>query len=131
MSGVVSISLRVAHLLRAQGLKMNWDRLLARFGAHWRVLYAHLVLFGFIYPDQSRQIPKTVLEDLTERMRRETAFPPTGEKPPVCQGTLFSHTQYGRDLGDWGYRDARLSPAGKMTEEDIRQWTAAFAGDKP
>jgi len=121
----------VAHLLRAQGMKMDWNRLLARFGAHWRVLYAHLVLFGFIYPDEPRQIPQDVIQDLTERLRRESAFPPAVERPPLCQGTLFSHSQYRKDIADWGYRDARLAPQGEMSAEDIRQWTAAFADDKP
>src|SRR5207302_251148 len=38
----------VLHLLRARGRRLDWPRLLARFGPHWRVLLSHLVLFGFV-----------------------------------------------------------------------------------
>ena len=48
----------VAHLLRACGNRMDWQRLLARFGPHWRVLLAHLVLFGFIYPGERAAVPE-------------------------------------------------------------------------
>src|SRR5262249_50329766 len=34
----------VAHLLLACGARLDWQRLLARFGRHWRVLLSHLVL---------------------------------------------------------------------------------------
>ena len=41
--------------------------LIDRFGAHWRVLLSHLVLFGFIYPSERSRVPARVLEELTER----------------------------------------------------------------
>src|SRR5690349_11249836 len=39
----------VAHLLRARAERLDWDRLLDRFGEHWPVLLSHLILFGYIY----------------------------------------------------------------------------------
>src|SRR4051794_5536120 len=51
----------VAHLLRARGDRLDWDRLLRRFGQHWRVLLSHLVLFGYIYSDEQAKIPSGVL----------------------------------------------------------------------
>ena len=62
----------VAHLIQALGPELDWDRLLRRFGPHWRVLLAHLVLFGFIYPSQRDRIPARVLHELTDRLRKET-----------------------------------------------------------
>lgn len=121
----------VAHLLKAQGPRLNWRRLIDRFGAHWRVLYVHLVLFGFIYPSEQDRIPSDVLIELSRRLRSETDSPAAPARHAICQGTLFSHTQYKKDLEDWGYRDARLRPVGSMTAEDIRQWTAAFSSEKP
>jgi hypothetical protein len=38
----------VAHIIRALGPALDWARILRRFGAHWRVLLSHLVLYGFI-----------------------------------------------------------------------------------
>ncbi|MGH7278499.1 MAG: nucleotidyltransferase, partial [Candidatus Rokuibacteriota bacterium] len=51
----------VAHVLRARAEHLDWPRLLARFGANWRPLLAHLVLFGFIYPSERQRIPHGVM----------------------------------------------------------------------
>src|SRR5215212_10404336 len=57
----------VAHLLRARGPELDWPRLLRRFDSRWRVLLAHLILFGFIYPAERALIPNEVLQDLLDR----------------------------------------------------------------
>jgi hypothetical protein len=28
-----------------------------RFGDHWRVLFSHIILFGFVYPDKRQNVP--------------------------------------------------------------------------
>jgi hypothetical protein len=38
----------INHLLRACSGEIDWERLLRRFGPHWRVLLSHLLLFGFV-----------------------------------------------------------------------------------
>jgi hypothetical protein len=122
----------VAHLLRARGPQLDWDRLLRRFGDHWRVLLSHFVLFGFIYPAERRAIPSRVLEELIRRLEAETKAAPPVDK--TCQGTLISRAQYLVDIGPWGYRDARLEPGIQMTPADIAHWTRAIdsdASDKP
>ena len=43
----------VAHIILAYGDRLDWHRLLERFGPHWRVLLAHLILYGFIYPERA------------------------------------------------------------------------------
>ena len=58
----------VAHIILAHGERLDWDRLIERFGEHWRVLLAHLVLFGFIYPSMRSKVPPAVLEELMERL---------------------------------------------------------------
>jgi len=47
----------IAHLLQANAEQIDWAGLLERFGANWRVLLAHLTLFGFIYPGERHRIP--------------------------------------------------------------------------
>ena len=96
----------IAHLLRACGQHMDWPRLLHRFGAYWRVLFNHLILFGFIYPNERSQIPDWVMAELVRRLQEEMHSPPSPNR--LCQGTLLSHTQYLIDLERWGYQDARL-----------------------
>jgi hypothetical protein len=111
----------VAHILRAVGDRLDWQRLLIRFGEDWRVLYSHLILFGYIYPAERNLIPSWVHRELTERLREEVDAPPSHER--VCRGTLLSATQYLSDVECWGYRDGRLSPYGKMSLQQAAAWT--------
>jgi hypothetical protein len=34
------------------------------------------------------------------------------------------------DVNDWGYLDAREMPLGRMTPQQIQEWTTAIAKDK-
>jgi hypothetical protein len=114
----------ILHLLLACAPGLAWPRLLRRFGSHWRVLLSHLVLFGFVYPNERKQIPEWVVHDLLSRLQKELQ-----EQPPkqfLCQGTLLSRQQYLTDVLQWGYQDARLPPRGSLTQADIDHWTAGI-----
>src|SRR6058998_529948 len=112
----------IAHLLVSCGDKLDWPHLVRRFGPDWRVLLSHLVLFGYIYPSEQGRIPRSVMDELIERLRKES--PGQGR---VCRGTLLSRKQYLVDVGKWGFRDARLEKRVHMDSEDIAQWTRASA----
>jgi hypothetical protein len=116
----------VAHVIHAVGDKLDWDRMLERFGPFWRALYAHVVLFGFIYPSDREKVPARVVEGMTERVLQETRAGNAKEK--VCYGTIISRQQYLKDVDEWGYEDARLVQ-GKMTAAEIAHWTAGIAVD--
>ena len=118
----------IAHLLRAHAARLDWPRLLERYGPHWRVLFSHLLLFGFVYPGEQGKIPGWVMETLAGHLRDELRQPPADDK--LCGGTLLSRTQYLKDIGEWGYRDARLVPEQFMSKRDIRHWTAAAGKDE-
>ena len=113
----------VAHLLREYAETLDWTRLLRRFGRHWHILHAHLVLFSFIYPSERHRIPAAVVRRGMRRMEAEMLAP---GPEPVCRGTLISRAQYLVDTKQWGYRDARLAPLGGMTREEESIWTAAI-----
>ncbi|MGH7835491.1 MAG: nucleotidyltransferase [Candidatus Binatia bacterium] len=113
----------VAHLLLACGQRLDWDRLVFRFGAHWRVLLSHLILFGYIYPSERDRLPQAVIRELLGRLERELRMPTGSDQP--CQGPLLSRIQYRVDVEEMGYRDARLPPEGKMTHRETADWTAA------
>ncbi|HET7434717.1 MAG TPA: hypothetical protein VFN10_08400 [Thermoanaerobaculia bacterium] len=116
----------VSHVIRAVGDKLDWNRLLERYGVYWRALYAHLVLFGFIYPSDRDKVPAWVMEQLSQRVAEESKQGNTSEK--VCYGTIISRQQYLKDINDWGYADARLVNE-TMTEAEIDHWTAGIAID--
>jgi len=113
----------VAHLIRAGGHRIDWPRLVARFGPHWRVLLAHLVLFGFIYPGDRARIPDGIIDDLAARLRHEPSAPSDAN---LCRGTLLSRSQYLHDVEDLGFADARIEPLGAMTVEETARWTRAI-----
>lgn len=114
----------VAHLMRAYGEKLDWQRLLNRFGPHWRVLLSHLVLFGFIYPGERALVPAWLMDHLMERLRRESTRPPPDTE--LCAGTLLSREQYLHDVEQAGLTDARITPLSTMTPEDVAEWTHAI-----
>ncbi|MDQ3282360.1 MAG: nucleotidyltransferase family protein [Acidobacteriota bacterium] len=116
----------VAHVMRAVGDRLDWKRLVERYDVYWRALYAHVILFGFIYPSDRDKVPSWVLEELTRRVLDETRA--GNAKDKVCYGTIVSRQQYLKDVNDWGYDDARLTHA-TMTEADIAHWTAGIAVD--
>jgi hypothetical protein len=113
----------VAHLIRHCAGWLNWPRLVRRYGANWRVLLAHLVFFGFIYPDERARVPESVMRELMGRLERELTVNGTER---VCNGTLLSREQYLVDVEKWGYEDARIFPRGSMTPEDIATWSEAI-----
>ncbi len=112
----------IAHLLQVNAERVDWEELLKRFGANWRVLLAHLTLFGFIYPGEHDRIPAWVMGSLLARLAKETMQPPIFD-PHVCAGTLLSREQYLHDVERLGYVDGRLTPASTMTPDDIARWT--------
>jgi hypothetical protein len=114
----------IAHLLRARGARLDWQRLVCRFGRHWRVLLAHLVLFGYIYPTERAAVPDWVLEGLWRHLFREMGNSPPSE--PICQGTFLSREQYLADIQHWGYADPRLAPDGPLSQDELEHWTWAI-----
>ncbi|HEX7336501.1 MAG TPA: hypothetical protein VF252_04760 [Gemmatimonadales bacterium] len=113
----------VAHLILAHAERMDWERLIARFGQHWRILLAHLVMYGFIFPSERSRVPARVMQDLTRRLEEETKAPNSAD--PVCYGTLLSWSQYLGDVLGGSFRDARVRPFGNMSAEEVARWTAA------
>jgi hypothetical protein len=118
----------IVHLIRGAGSRIDWQRLLDRFGPHWRLLFSHLVMFGFCYPSDRQIVPPWVLDELMNRLHREQASPPPQER--ICQGALLSRSQYLVDIEEWGYLDARLV-GGYMQQADIDLWTDAIATEEP
>jgi hypothetical protein len=116
----------VSHLILALAERLDWTRLLERFGDNWRVLLSHLVLFGFIFPSARARVPDRVMRELLQRLEKEIEVPAPGE--PVCYGTLLSWSQYLGDVLGGTFRDARIRPYGNMSAEEVARWTSADKG---
>ena len=116
----------IVHLIAAQGEQIAWDHLLDRFGTNGRVLLAHLVLFGYVYPDKRHLVPSHVLERLIAELRREEQEEEPAPTTAACRGTLLSREQYLVDIEQRGALDARVAPIGAMSLDDVSQWTNAI-----
>jgi hypothetical protein len=114
----------VIHIFHTRGPRLDWERLVARFNDHWRILLTNLVLYGFVYPSHESPAPQWVMDSLLARLDEPTAHS-LGEAP-LCQGTLISREQYLVDVLEWGYADARMAPRGPMTATEIADWTEAI-----
>jgi hypothetical protein len=84
------------------------------------------VLFGFIYPSDRSKIPSWVVDELTQKLHEETRNGDDTRK--VCYGPIISRQQYLKDIGEWGYEDARLVHE-LMDEQEIEDWTAGIEVD--
>jgi hypothetical protein len=113
----------ISHLLLHRARELDWERLLERFGPHWRVLLTHLLLFGYVYPGERDAIPRAVWDRLLARLASEGA--PRPEEKRLCRGTILSRSQYLLDIEERGFKDARLPPHGSMSEGDLAIWTEA------
>jgi hypothetical protein len=107
----------IAHLILGRGRQFDWERLMRRFSGHERVLLAHLVLFGYVYPSEKDIIPDHVMHRLTTIMGVER---PTAER--VCRGTNIAQKSYLADIHQFGFADGRLRPYGPLTRQELSQF---------
>lgn len=114
----------IAHIFNAKGKELDWARLLRRFHPHWRVLFSHLILCGYIYPSDRSKMPDWLIKEFVRRIEIEMNNAPSPER--VCQGTLLSWSQYLHDIEERDYQDARHFPRGKLTEEQTATLTDTF-----
>jgi hypothetical protein len=113
----------IQHVIRSIGPDLDWPRLIARFGDHWRVLLSHLVMYAFVFPSERHQIPAWVSDELTQRLA--SGWSDDLRNGKTCFGTLLSREQYLPDLREQGYVDGRLV-VGAMTAGEIAEWTEAI-----
>jgi hypothetical protein len=94
----------IAHIVVNSAERLDWGRLIERFGPDWRVLLSHLVLVGYVYPGERTRIPQWVMDELVSRLQTELAA--SGDQR-LCYGAFLSRTQYVHDLDQLGMTDAR------------------------
>ncbi|HEX2141207.1 MAG TPA: hypothetical protein VHK28_02865 [Candidatus Limnocylindria bacterium] len=104
----------VLHLMRAADGHLDADRLLDRFGMHWRVLLAHVILFDYVYPAERDLLPDRLRAELLRRAKEETdaqvaVAGTNGGGAKLCWGTFLSSYEYVVDIEQFGMADARQS----------------------
>jgi len=92
----------IAHLVRARGRHLDWDRLQELTDPHWEMLYWSLVLFAYVYPAHVALVPKSVWSDLTHRFLEHVKNPSQAEP---FRGSLVDPKMFAIDVNEWGERD--------------------------
>jgi Nucleotidyl transferase of unknown function (DUF2204) len=92
----------VAHLIRACGENLDWDRVQQLLGPHWELLLWSLVFFSYVYPSHVGVVPQRVWSDLFGRFEKRV-HRPKGDDP--FRGTLIDPNMFAIDVTEWGERD--------------------------
>ena len=95
----------IAQLIRARGRSLDWELVLRRFGAHWPILFVHVVLFTYTFPSESAAVPSWIRAELERRWRKQRSAGRGGRR--ICRGPLLSPPEYLQDIGPRGYLDVR------------------------
>lgn len=92
----------VAHLYRACGPALDWDRLFSLMDGHWELLYWSLVLFAYIYPAHTDDVPAGIWTRLGERFVRRALHP---DRAAPFRGSLVDPRMFSIDAEEWGERN--------------------------
>jgi hypothetical protein len=92
----------IAHLLRACSRSLDWERLRDLTDPHWQMLYWNLVLFAYIYPERTGDVPPSVWRELSDRFQKTIA---TQQKDQPFHGSLIDPKMFAIDVTEWGERD--------------------------
>ena len=115
----------VMHLFLACAEKLDWARLVRRFGSHWRVLLAHLCLFGFMYPSERNRIPAWIMAGLMGRLDHEMRIA-AAHRAHHPGNARLTRAVPGRP-GEWGLQGCA---ADRGQRHDARRHRAMDAGDR-
>lgn len=92
----------VAHLIRARGERVDWERVLQLMDRHWMMLYWSLVLFAYVYPGETDKVPERLWQQLSQRFADEVRQP-RREEP--FRGMLVDPKMFAIDVNEWGLHD--------------------------
>jgi hypothetical protein len=95
----------IVHLIRSAQGKIDWERVLNRLGGNRELLFWHLILFDFVYPGHSDYLPKSIMRDLFDEVKKNWRRRKRDSR--VFRGTLLDPFSYNVDIEDWGYEDQR------------------------
>jgi hypothetical protein len=118
----------IAHMILCKGHQMDWRRLIDKTGEHWPLLLSQVMMFRYVYPGYSDQVPAWVLDELLENARTASRNRPAeGDARVVTRGTLISRFSFTIDVNEWGFHDQREELIRRMEQHPAV--TALVASD--
>ncbi len=92
----------VVHLIHARGKTLDWARLLQLTGPHWELLFWALVLFAYVYPAHTDDVPEHIWADMTAWFTDHIKSP---KKDAPFRGSLVDPRMFAIDVNEWGQRN--------------------------
>lgn len=92
----------VAHLIRACGPSLDWDRLRRLLDGHEEMLLWSLIFFSYIYPAHVQLVPRQLWTDLLQHFEDHLRRPRQNEP---FRGTVIDPNMFAIDVKEWGERD--------------------------
>lgn len=92
----------VAHLIRARGSDLDWERLGHLLATHKEMLLWSLIFYAYIYPARAREVPRQVWDRLLSDLRQCIW---TWRVDEPFRGTLIDPNMFSIDVKEWGERD--------------------------
>jgi hypothetical protein len=83
------------------GNTLDWRFILSRMEADWEILFATCVSFRFVFPSERSKVPKWLMEELLDRLRRQLEMPDPDDR--ICRGLLLSRADYEADIKEGGF----------------------------
>jgi predicted nucleotidyltransferase len=117
----------IAHIVYGSRVPLDWNRILDLVGEHWELLLWSLLLFRYIYPAHSGNVPRQVWKHLLKSLQDDLSK--DNSKVPF-RGTLVDDNMFAVDTQQWGlpnllseYRSRRLKAiaASKRVPKQTRQ----------
>jgi Nucleotidyl transferase of unknown function (DUF2204) len=92
----------MAHIIFASEGKLDWNRVVELVGEHWELLFSVIVMFHYIYPTSAEFVPKSVWEDLMQRLQHELSNPSSKHD---FRGSLLDEKMFAIDVKEWGMQN--------------------------
>lgn len=93
----------IAHIILHCGKEINWKLIMSKVDPYWEVLFAHIIIFRFIYPSERENVPAWLLKEFVSRIEHQMDLPTPQDK--VSRGTILSTNEFQIDIAKWGFRD--------------------------
>jgi hypothetical protein len=89
----------IVHIVYGTRGKLDWERVMLLVGEHWQLLLWALVLFQYVYPQESNAVPERIWENLLQRFRTSLNSPNTSAN---FRGSLLDERMFAIDVNEWG-----------------------------
>jgi hypothetical protein len=93
----------IANIILKQHDRIDWHQLLAYMDLHWEVLLEHVVNFRWAYPSEREHVPRWLMDELLDRLKRQLDLPAPRWK--ICRGRMLSQIDYETAVKEWGFAD--------------------------